>query len=201
MQHRRRKMNLPPTFSALPLDALSGHDLEPLYTTTVRVTSSDAREGRVAGTARSDDGSLQLQLRLRNTSDGPGSGTNPEQLLAASYAACIHRTLNLLAADTDIDMENVVIEVSVASGLNEADGLSRLSANVQIEMPGIADDVAEELLTSAERLCPYSRMARQGMAISIVRSVPDGSKERVREAVHTGAGSSTSGEDHKHVDG
>ena len=38
--------------------------------------------------AKSDDGTLDVHLRLPVELGGPGGGTNPEQLLAASYAAC-----------------------------------------------------------------------------------------------------------------
>ncbi len=59
-----------------------------LYTATARVTG-DGRNGH----ARSDDGLLDLELRVPTSMGGPGGATNPEQLFAAGYAACFHSAL------------------------------------------------------------------------------------------------------------
>lgn len=76
----------PPPVSLL--DRYEGADVLPLYTTSVNVTGGEAHHGRASGIARSDDGALDLHLRLPRALGGPGGGTNPEQLLAAGYAAC-----------------------------------------------------------------------------------------------------------------
>jgi Ohr subfamily peroxiredoxin len=178
-------MNCPPTLSAVSFDAFSEYDVEPLYTTSVRVSSNDAREGHAAGTARSDDGNLQLELRMPDMLDRLGVGANPEQLFAASFAACIHRTLNLLAADVNVDMEHVVTHVCVKSGRNDVDGLPVFMANVEVEMPGVSGEIAEELLKAAERTSPFAKMTRQGIHSRVIQSVFDASKQRVVDVVHT----------------
>lgn len=72
------------------LDRYQGDDVKPLYTGRVRVSGGQAQHGRASGVVRSDDGALAVDLRLPPELGGPGGGTNPEQLLAASYAGCFH---------------------------------------------------------------------------------------------------------------
>lgn len=91
------------------LDKYEGRDVQPLYSTTVTVTGGDAGHGRASGVARSDDGNLDLDLRMSKTLGGPGGGTNPEQLFAAGYAACFHGAPVLLAARAGIAVEGASV--------------------------------------------------------------------------------------------
>ena len=43
-----------------------------------------------SGAAPSDDGMLDVQLRMPEELGGSGGGTNPEQLFAAAFAGCFH---------------------------------------------------------------------------------------------------------------
>src|SRR5262245_53322684 len=85
------------------LDKYHGTDFQSLYSTTVTVGGGEAEHGRASGVVRSDDGNLQLDLRLPSGMGGPGGGTNPEQLFAAAFASCFHGALCLLAARSNID--------------------------------------------------------------------------------------------------
>ena len=60
-----------------------------LYTAKVRTTG-----GRQAGSSRSSDGRLDIRL---SPPDGPGDGTNPEQLFAAGWSACFEGAMGLAA--------------------------------------------------------------------------------------------------------
>jgi len=53
-----------------------------LYTARAEVTG-----GREAGKGRTDDGQLEVDLRIPAEMGGPGGGTNPEQLIDVGYAA------------------------------------------------------------------------------------------------------------------
>jgi len=63
-----------------------------LYTATATATG-DGRNGH----ATSEDGVLDLDLRLPPQLGGPGGATNPEQLFAVGYAACFHSALKSVA--------------------------------------------------------------------------------------------------------
>jgi Ohr subfamily peroxiredoxin len=145
------------------LDKYKGQEFEPIYSTVVTVSGGEAEHGRASGVARSDDGNLNVQLRLPAALGGGGGGTNPEQLFAAAYAACFHGALNLLAAKKKIPVHDATVEVSVAFGRDPVDGLFMLTADVRIHLPDVEKSVAEELVRSTERFCPYAKMARNGI--------------------------------------
>lgn len=145
------------------LDKYKGQEFEPIYSTAVTVSGGEAEHGRASGVARSDDGNLDVELRLPAALGGGGDGTNPEQLFAAAYAACFHGALNLLAAKKKIPVHDATVKVSVAFGRDPMDGLFVLTADVRIHLPDVEKSVAEELVRSTERFCPYAKMARNGI--------------------------------------
>lgn len=145
------------------LDRYCGPDFERLYSTTVRVTGGEAGHGRASGIARSEDGNLEVSLRLPDALGGPGGGTNPEQLFAAGYAACFHGALTLIAARREIPIVDAAVDVTVRFGRDPVDGLYMLSADIRIHLPGVERSIAEELVRDTERVCPYAKMATQGI--------------------------------------
>lgn len=153
------------------LDKYRGQDFQALYTTTVTVTGGESGHGRASGVARSEDGHLRVDLRLPVELGGPGGGTNPEQLFAAAYAACFHGVLNLLASRDGLRIPDAAVAVSMAFGRDPVDGLYMIVADVRIDLPGVEHAVAAELVRNAERVCPYAKMARQGMS-SVVALAP-----------------------------
>jgi Ohr subfamily peroxiredoxin len=163
------------TLKAPPLSLLEkyrGRDTRTLYSTTVTVTGGDASHGRASGIARSEDGNLDVHLRLPEALGGPGGGTNPEQLFAAGYAACFHGALSLLAEREGIQIPGSAVEVKVEFCRDPMDGLFVLKAYTRIHLPGVARAIAEELVRNTERFCPYTKMARQGIT-NIVALVPE----------------------------
>ncbi|MBQ5950356.1 Ohr family peroxiredoxin [Massilia sp. ST3] len=149
------------------LERYRGEHFLPLYTTTVAVTGGESGHGRASGVARSSDGRLEVTLRLPEELGGAGAGTNPEQLFAAAYGACFHGALHLLAARAGVALTDARVDVQVAFGRDPMDGLYMLTADVRIALPGVERELAEGLVRSAERLCPYTKMTRQGAAGSV----------------------------------
>jgi Ohr subfamily peroxiredoxin len=145
------------------LDKYHGEDAEPLYTGRVRVTGGEAAHGRASGIARSDDRALEVDLRLPAALGGEGGGTNPEQLLAASYAACFHGALMLLANRSGIPLVDATVDAAVTFARDPVDGRFLLSAEVRVGLPGVDRKVAAELIRNTERVCPYTKMFRQGI--------------------------------------
>ncbi|MFW7341594.1 Ohr family peroxiredoxin [Pollutimonas sp. H1-120] len=154
------------------LDRYRGHDTQALYSATVIVTGGESGHGRASGVARSDDGNLNVHLRLPKALGGPGGGTNPEQLFAAGYAACFHGALSLLAAQAEIPIPGSSVEVTVDFSRDPMDGLFVLTAYTRIRLPGVERAIAEELVRHTERYCPYTKMARNGIrnVVALVRS-------------------------------
>jgi len=159
-----KKLSRPPVSL---LDKYDGPGFQTLYATKVTVSGGEAQHGRASGTARSDDGELELQLRLPPVFGGPGGGTNPEQLFAASFGACFHGALNLLAEKHGVEVPDASVEVEVAFGRDPVDGQHALTAHVTVRLPGMNRKLAEELVRATERICPYAKLVRQGIESSV----------------------------------
>ena len=160
----------PPPVSLL--DAYRGDEVQPLYATTVTVTGGDAGHGRASGVARSDDGNLDIDLRMPEALGGPGGGTNPEPLFAAGYAACFHGALVLLAARAGIVVEAASVSVTIEFARDPMDGLFLLTAHTRVQMQGVERAVAEELVRNTERFCPYTKMTRKGIVNIVALDMP-----------------------------
>jgi lipoyl-dependent peroxiredoxin len=163
----------PPPISLL--DKYYGSETEPLYTGRVRVTGGEAAHGRASGVVKSDDGALDVNLRLPTELGGSGGGSNPEQLLAAGYAACFHGALALLASRAGITLMNFTVDASVTFARDPMDGLFLLSADIRINLPGLDRTLAAELIRNTERICPYAKMFRDGIDHVVALASEDGS--------------------------
>ncbi|QWP77260.1 Ohr family peroxiredoxin [Lysobacter sp. K5869] len=145
------------------LDKYRGEDAVALYTGRVSVRGGEAGHGRASGVVRSDDGALAVELRLPSELGGPGGGSNPEQLLAAGYAACFHGALVLLAQRAGMALSEVRVDAAVTFARDPIDGLFLLSAEIRVRLPGLDRALAAELVRNTERVCPYAKMFRQGI--------------------------------------
>lgn len=128
----------------------------PLHTTSVTVDGGALAHGRVTGRAHSADGTFHLDLRLPASLGGTGDGTNPEQLLAAGYAASFHGTLSVLARDSGLDPAGLAVTVTVALGRDPGGEGYLLTAGVAVSWPGV--EQAPRLVERAKTLCPYTKL-------------------------------------------
>ena len=119
--------------------------------------------GRENGVSRSSDGRLDVKISL------PGSsriGTNPEQLFAAGWSACFESAIGLAARKRKVTVSEVAIDAEVHLHLAGSDNYS-LSARLNVGLPGVGRDVAEQLVKDAEQLCPYSKATRGNIDVAI----------------------------------
>jgi len=127
-----------------------------LYTGKAHVT------GGRDGAARSDDGRLDIKL---STPGGPGTGTNPEQLLAAGWSACFQGAMAIAARQMGIKLVDVAIDAEI--DLNLADGAFFLAARLNVSTPGLEPDVARQLVEAAHRTCPYSKALQGNVDVAL----------------------------------
>jgi lipoyl-dependent peroxiredoxin len=126
---------------------------EPLY--TAEATAFHGRDGAV----KSPDGVLDLEVHPPAELGGPGSGTNPEQLFAAGYAACFGSSLLFFAARREIDITGSTVTARVGLGPDDAGGMG-IGVELHVNLPGVDDETARKLVRSADKGCPYSRATR-----------------------------------------
>ena len=131
---------------------------------TARVHTVGGREGW----AKSSDGQLDVKLSV------PGSnrpGSNPEQLFAAGWSACFEGALANAARELGIKLPpETAVDAEVNLSLDDVEGYF-LTARLNVSIPGVADDVAQQLVDRAHATCPYSKMTRNGIDASVALAI------------------------------
>ncbi|MCA6216716.1 organic hydroperoxide resistance protein [Ideonella sp. B7] len=134
---------------------------------TAHATATGGREGQ----ARSSDGVLDLKLTTPKALGGNGAvGTNPEQLFAAGYSACFLGALKFVAgqakvalpADTRIDGHVGIGQIPTGFGIE---------VELEIHLPGLPRDRAEDLVQKAHIVCPYSNATRGNIDVTLTVQV------------------------------
>lgn len=135
--------------------------MEPLYTTTA-VATGDGRNGHV----QTIDGTLVAPVRMPKELGGEGGATNPEQLFAAGYAACFHSALKLVASKAKADTTDSEVVADVSLGLLESGGFG-LTAHLEVSLPALDKETAEQIIAKAHEVCPYSNATRGNMLVTL----------------------------------
>jgi Ohr subfamily peroxiredoxin len=129
-----------------------------LYTAIAHTTG-----GRDGGASRTSDGRLDVQLSIPGK---PGTGTNPEQLLAAGWSACFLSAIKIAASKKRVTLPaDVAIDAEIDLGI--ANGIHGIAARLNVNLPGVDQHVAEELADTAHHLCPYSNATRGNIDVLI----------------------------------
>lgn len=126
---------------------------------TARTHTVGGREG----SARSDDGRLQIQLTPPGTS---GTGTNPEQLFAAGYSACFIGALRAVAGKVGAAIPpDVAVDAEVDLGPT-VHGYG-IAVRLKVSLPGVDGDKARQLVDAAHQVCPYSNATRGNIDVTL----------------------------------
>ena len=126
-------------------------------------------EGR-NGHTRTSDGTIDLDLKVPTEMGGPGGGTNPEQLFAAGYAACFHGALKMVAGKQKVAFTDSAVTAEVGIGPNDAGGFA-LEVTLRVELGGIEQAAAEQLVEAAHQVCPYSNATRGNVPVTLETEV------------------------------
>src|SRR3546814_16828278 len=120
--------------------------ITPIYSTTAHATG-DGRNGQV----QSDDGLIDLPVLTPTEHGGPGGATNPEQLLAAGYAACFHSALRLVARAADIDVTDSAVSATVHLGSTDVDGFV-IAVELSVRLPQASPDEHKRAGATAQQV-------------------------------------------------
>jgi len=133
-------------------------------------TAHATATGGRAGTAKTDDGALDVALSTpRQLGGAGGAGTNPEQLFAAGYAACFIGAMKAVAARQKLALPG---EVSIASSvgigaMTGKPGAFGIEVAMQISVPGMERAALEALVATAHEVCPYSNATRGNIDVTL----------------------------------
>lgn len=128
---------------------------------TAEATATGGRDGEVA----TSDNKIHETLSVPESMGGSGgSGVNPEQLFASGYSACFDGALQLVAEQSGEKIDSkVTANVSIGK---ESDGLG-LEAHLKVEVTGVDQNRAEELVQKANETCPYSKATKGNMNVTL----------------------------------
>lgn len=134
--------------------------IEAIY--TAHATATGGRNGHV----KSSDGILDTDVRMPKELGGSGGATNPEQLFAAGYAACFDSALSLVIRTEKIEAGTTTVDAAVSIGKNEAGGFG-LAVTLKVNVPGVSEAQAKELVEKAHQVCPYSNATRGNVDVTL----------------------------------
>ena len=132
---------------------------------TAHATATGGREG----TAKSDDGKLDVKLDLPKAMGGHDQGTNPEQLFAAGYAACFIGAMRFVAGTQKLELPaetSINSSVSFGPRVGGAKGFS-IDVALEVHLPGVDRSTAEKIVHEAHEVCPYSNATRNNIDVTL----------------------------------
>jgi Ohr subfamily peroxiredoxin len=133
-----------------------------IYTAEATVTG-----GRAEGHGRTTDGALDVQLRMPPELGGEGGGTNPEELFAVGFAACLESALGVVARRERVDVGDVSIDSKV-SLVPTADRSFGLAVELDVTLPQVEDlEQAVRIVAAGHKVCPYSNATRGNIEVKL----------------------------------
>lgn len=117
------------------------------------------------GTAKSDDGHLDVKLAFPKSMGGDGNGTNPEQLFAAGYSACFLGALGLVARNQGVKLGQHSLDAEV--DLIKDETSFHVGVRLKLNAPELDRETAEKLLHAAHEVCPYSKATRGNVQVDL----------------------------------
>ena len=136
---------------------------------TLYTAVATATEGGRDGHTRTDDGKVDFELSSPKEMGGDGGeGTNPEQLFAAGYAACFANAMRSSARREgsleDVAGATVTSHVSIGA---LGKGRFGLAVRLDVGVPALEQDAAEDLVGRAHERCPYSNAIRGNVEVEL----------------------------------
>src|ERR1700682_6757736 len=118
--------------------------------------------------AVSSDVVLDLKVtRPRELGGTDGRGTNPEQLFAASYAACFLGMMRLVAGREGIALPTDT-EVEASVGVGPTPRGFGIEVELRSCLLGLPRAEADSLVEKSHAVCPYSNATRGNVSVRLV---------------------------------
>jgi Ohr subfamily peroxiredoxin len=108
------------------------------------------------GAASSSDGFLDLKL--------PQPHPAAENLFGVAWSACYMGAMELAAQRKKVTLPPG-LAVDAQINLNMENGAFFLSARLDVSLPGLDREVAEELIHAAHEICPYSKATHGNITV------------------------------------
>ena len=126
------------------------------------LSTGGGRDGHVA----TADNAVDLEMAPPTELGGSGKGNNPEQLFAAGFAACFHSALQSAARTRKVAIDGSSVGARV-SLLRSGEASIDLAVDLEVLLPGVETEQANELAKLAHEMCPYSRATAGNIEVSV----------------------------------
>ena len=134
----------------------------PIYTVTSTATGG-GRDGHV----QSESDRIDLELRPPKELGGNGQGSNPEELFASGYSACLLGAIHAAGKQLGLDTSDGAVSTSVGIGKREPTGFA-LVVSHDIRLPKLShEDAAKVAEVAHEDICPYSHATRGNIPVTL----------------------------------
>jgi osmotically inducible protein OsmC len=130
-------------------------------------TKATATGGR-DGSAKSDDGSVDVKLVVPKEMGGPGGvGANPEKLFASGYSACFLGAMKAVSGKVGVKVPaDATVTAEIGFGPRSEGGYG-ITADLTISLPGVDKSEAQKLAEAAHEVCPYSNATRNNVNVGL----------------------------------
>ncbi len=137
--------------------------MKPIYTAEVK-TAGDRKGGK----SQSTDGKFSVELSMPTELGGAGgTGTNPEQLFAAGYSACFASAIGAVGGKAGKNTHGVEVTAHVSIGKKDDGEGFALAVKLQVHLPNVSKEEAEQLVADAHKICPYSNATRNNIPVEL----------------------------------
>src|SRR4051812_28387312 len=117
------------------------------------VWNGTGKEGK--GTVSSQSGALNNMQYSYKSRFEEGTGTNPEELVAAAHAGCFTMKLSFVIGNLGLTPE----KLETTSAINFENGvLTESHLTVKAKVPGLSKEKLDECVKDAEQNCPISKV-------------------------------------------
>ena len=88
-----------------------------------------------------------------------GTGTNPEELVAASHASCFSMALSMVLGQSDLTADSIETQAEVSlEQQGEGFAVTRSHLTVVARVPGATNESFREAAEAAKANCPISKL-------------------------------------------
>lgn len=109
---------------------------------------------------------LDLDIRPPKDIGGPGGGTNPEQLFALGYSACFQSAMGVVGRRMKVDTSSSTVTGRVTLGTIDGGGYG-IAVELDVSIPGVDAETAEQVVKAAHEVCPYSNATRGNIDVDL----------------------------------
>lgn len=123
-------------------------------------------KGGLTGHVSSENGALDVDVYMPSGEDDDKEGTTPEQLFAASYAACLEGTLYHVAKVNGVELDNTQVKATIKAVQVEKGDL-RFELDLEVSMPEVDGKKARNILDNAFKNCPLTKATKGNMEVNV----------------------------------